>query len=503
MKDFRLNLEHPPLSKLFLSLPLYFSGYKGDYENPFWEKQDQIRFGKNFYFEKNNLKGLNISRFSTIFFTSLFSLILYFFVLRNFGKKEALFSLFFFIFYPDNIAHGCLATTDLFFSFLFFLSFCFFYLFLKNFRIKYLIFTSLFTALCLCTRHTGFFLFPFYFLFLTFYLIKRKISLKKIIIFFMVLFISSCIFIWASYFFKKDIYLGGRFIKGGFLPAGYIEGIRISKDLISQRLSFFLGEIHKEIPKTFFIFSFFLKTPISILILFFLSFFLKIKEKTIIFWVSFLIFFILTIFSSPVASHRYLLFLYPFVFIICSLSAMELLKKKWDRIFLFFLLTFNLISFFRFFPFCLSYTNEFIKRESIPFYFVDSNSDWGQGLVDLKNYCQREKIEKIYLSYFGTSNPSFYGINFIPLPSYHQELYWKEIYPREIFIKKGEKVGISITNLSGLYQPVYFGEIVDLKKPEKIIGGSIYIYTSKKDARFEFQENSPLRWKIPEGNMLK
>ncbi|MEJ5167418.1 MAG: phospholipid carrier-dependent glycosyltransferase, partial [Thermoanaerobaculia bacterium] len=110
--DFRLNLEHPPLSKYLMALPLFISGYKNDYETQAWQKGDQIRFGARFYFNNGNLIALNISRFSTIFITLSLSILLYLFVLKNFGKTEALLSLFFFVFYPDNIAQGSLATTD-------------------------------------------------------------------------------------------------------------------------------------------------------------------------------------------------------------------------------------------------------------------------------------------------------------------------------------------------------------------------------------------------------
>lgn len=487
--DFRLNLEHPPLSKYLMALPLFISGYNNDYEIQAWQKGDQIRFGARFYFDNGNLIALNISRFCTIFITLSLSILLYLFVLKNFGKTEALLSLFFFIFYPDNIAHGSLATTDMYFSFFFFLSFYFFFNFIKSLDFKNGIFCCFFSSLTLITRYIGFLLFPLYFIFLIYLFFKKKISFKRVFLFFLLSLFFAYFFIWFAYHFKGKVYLQGSTVNSKFLPAGYIEGFKISKNLLSKRLSFFLGEIHNKNPKEFFLISFLLKTPISVLILLLLSFFLKINKKTLIFWIAFIVLFISISIISPSANHRYLLFLYPFIFIICALNGKELMKKRWDKIFLYFLIAFNFYSLFRFFPYNLSYVNEFIKRVNTPFYFVDSNVDWGQGLVALKNYCQKKKIEKIYLSYFGTANPKYYGINFLPLPSYPHELYWPEFYTKEIFISKGEKVAISVTNISGLYQPLYsayFGEIVDLKKPEDIIGGSIYIYTSLKDAKFEF-----------------
>lgn len=495
-RDFRLNIEHPPLGKYFLSIPLYILGFKGDYESNFFKNQDQIRFGKSFYFEKGNLKALNISRFVTIFITIIFSISIYFFVLKIFGKREAIFSLFFFIFFPDTIAYGSLATTDMFFSFFFFLSICFFYFFLQDLKNKYLFLTAIFTSLAILTRHQGLFLFPFYFLILFFYLLKRKISFKNILIFSLILIIFSYSFIWIFYFFKNSVFLAGVEKKSYFLPSAYINSIFISKDLISKRLSYFLGEIQKKNSKIFYLFSFFLKTPISIIVLLFLSPFFKIFKKTKFFFFSFFFFFIISTIISPTSSHRYILFIYPILFIISSIVSVNLLNKKWDKIFLFFLISFNVYSFFRFFPYNISYINEFVKKNNAYFYFVDSNLDWGQGLVALKEYIEREKINEIYLSYFGTANPKSYGINFKPLPSYYQELYYPENYPKEIFVEKGKLLAISMTNLVVFYQPVYFKDTVEIKKPEKIIGGSIFIFKSKKEIIFEFQEGSPIHWKM-------
>jgi hypothetical protein len=50
---------------------------------------------------------------------------------------------------------------------------------------------------------------------------------------------------------------------------------------------------------------------------------------------------------------------------------------------------------------------------------VDSSLDWGQDLPGLKKWLdQQEENGPVYLSYFGTASPGYYGINAIWLPSY-------------------------------------------------------------------------------------
>lgn len=501
-KDFRINVEHPPVFKYIISFPIYVLGYKNDYNIRSWAGQNQIGLGRNFYFERENLKSLNISRFSTNIATIFLSILLYIFVLKNFGKTEAFFSLIFFIFYPDTVAQGSLTTNDMYFSLFFFLSFISFYNYLKYKEKKFIYFTAISTSLSLLTKHTGLLIFPLYFITLIYFLFKKKIKILDIIKFFSILFLTAYFFIWVSYLFQNKVLIYGKESSSLILPAPYLESLNVTKNLISKRLSYFLGEVYVGSSNLFYPLSFLLKTPISLLILVFISFSPIIFKKTMVFWLVFLYFFILSSISGLGFSHRYLLFIYPYVFIICGMVAKELSKRIWDKIFLIILIGFNIFSFFKAFPYPLSYVNEFIKKENAIFYFVDSNLDWGQGLIALKNYCKKENIDNIYLSYFGTASPKKYGIEFIPLPSYYQELYYNEFYPGEIKVKKGSFLAISATNLVGLYQPNYFNKIIDLSNPKKIIAGCIFIFKSNGDYVFKKDEKLNV-WNLEEIFVLK
>jgi len=48
-------------------------------------------------------------------------------------------------------------------------------------------------------------------------------------------------------------------------------------------------------------------------------------------------------------------------------------------------------------------------------YLLDSNLDWGQDFLTLRDYMQKENIDKVSLAYFGRVDPAIYGINYIPL----------------------------------------------------------------------------------------
>jgi len=44
----------------------------------------------------------------------------------------------------------------------------------------------------------------------------------------------------------------------------------------------------------------------------------------------------------------------------------------------------------------------------------DSNVDWGQGLIELRDELHRRGIERVTLAYHGTTDPAVYGIDYVP-----------------------------------------------------------------------------------------
>ncbi|UCF79912.1 MAG: hypothetical protein JSW03_07905 [Candidatus Eiseniibacteriota bacterium] len=56
-------------------------------------------------------------------------------------------------------------------------------------------------------------------------------------------------------------------------------------------------------------------------------------------------------------------------------------------------------------------------------WLVDSNLDWGQDLKGLKTYVENERVDHLKLLYFGTAEPSYYGIQFEPLTLRDLELW--------------------------------------------------------------------------------
>ncbi len=103
----------------------------------------------------------------------------------------------------------------------------------------------------------------------------------------------------------------------------------------------------------------------------------------------------------------------------------------------------------------------------------DSNFDWGQSLIDLKAWMDRNRVPALALGYFGTVDPGVYGIKYSPLFDPRDEPY----------------VGISSYFLVGLAHrmptPQGRSQFIDVpfhrelaqRHPVATVGYTIFIYT--------------------------
>jgi hypothetical protein len=70
-------------------------------------------------------------------------------------------------------------------------------------------------------------------------------------------------------------------------------------------------------------------------------------------------------------------------------------------------------------PYYLAYFNETVGGpDKGKAFLVVSDLDWGQDLVGLQQYVQQHDLDTLYLSYFGTTPPEFYGLHYRPLPAW-------------------------------------------------------------------------------------
>jgi hypothetical protein len=135
----------------------------------------------------------------------------------------------------------------------------------------------------------------------------------------------------------------------------------------------------------------------------------------------------------------------------------------------------------RYSPHDLAYFNELVGGPAHGSeWLVDSNLDWGQDLIALRDTLHRAGVEQVYLSYFGLALPEWYGIRDQALPSPHHMQPPGEPVPAD---QRPAWLAISLTDLRG----AYFGdanryEWLRTRTPIKTCGFSIAVYDITTDA---------------------
>jgi 4-amino-4-deoxy-L-arabinose transferase-like glycosyltransferase len=101
---------------------------------------------------------------------------------------------------------------------------------------------------------------------------------------------------------------------------------------------------------------------------------------------------------------------------------------------------------------------------------LDSSLDWGQGLIELRDFMHRNDIPVVYLSYFGSALPEGYGIRYVPLQS---TITLPSQPPTDV---EPEWYAVSATNLHGMYLQGDPFAMLRAVKPDAVLAHSIYMY---------------------------
>jgi hypothetical protein len=173
-----------------------------------------------------------------------------------------------------------------------------------------------------------------------------------------------------------------------------------------------------------------------------------------------------SVFSSIDIGYRNLLPLLPLICVFAS-QVVGYVKASWQKVVLVAALLWLMVGTVRLSPHYLAFFNELVGGPTNGYrYLVDSNLDWGQDLKNLTSYMEAAGIEELHLSYFGVSDPSYYGLRALPMPT--------EPPPSE---QPPSYYAISATSLQGVYgsssgQPHWLAQFT----PMDSVGYSILIY---------------------------
>ncbi len=209
-----------------------------------------------------------------------------------------------------------------------------------------------------------------------------------------------------------------------FLPAGeFFEGLReVAFSNKHGRPAWFLGNIYPTGGiKSYYPAAIVLKWPTILLALFLASLLMGVRRvcrypgdllAMCTFAVVFLFF---AIQSKYDIGERHILPLYPFALLIAGAIWERVKARRAAMIVLLVLLALNAADALRAAPDYLTYFNILVKPANSWRYLTDSNLDWGQGLIALRDYELKHPDENLRMAYFGSVNPALYGVKALPL----------------------------------------------------------------------------------------
>ncbi|MEZ6189059.1 MAG: glycosyltransferase family 39 protein [Planctomycetota bacterium] len=126
-------------------------------------------------------------------------------------------------------------------------------------------------------------------------------------------------------------------------------------------------------------------------------------------------------------------------------------------------------------PHFLGYMNALVPVERRHEVLVESSLDWGQGLIELRDYLEEAGYPGCHLAYFGSCAPASYGLRYRPLPGFLQ------IPPLDDPPTGPLPVAISATVLVGLYLPGDPYAAYRQEEPLAVLaGGSLLVYAPRE-----------------------
>ena len=435
---------HPPLSYYLNSIPLLFV----EEDKRLWQydvKERGLDFlGAVDYYRGQELLSspqnagdrlLIASRCMTLLTALLLGFYVYRFSSDLFGERSGIFSLFLFAFCPNMLAYSGIMVPDMPVTVFLFITVYYFWKCLRQENQKCLLPAGVFLGLALLSKFTAMLLLPVFVVLTAAHMYTTKKNRFSAL--FMVLGLGMLLF-WAGYMFDFTPFLQGN-------------QYRIAQQKTGQA-AFLLGNYSNHGWWYFYPVVLLLKTPLPILLLSGMALILLLRKNIcermdiLFLLLPAAVVFVFFCISGYAVGIRYLLPVYPFMFVAVGslMSYGDKFKLPIAAASLWYLFSSLNVA-----PHYLAYFNEVAGGPANGIkYLADSNLDWGQDLKGLKHFMDQNAIDKVSLSYFGADTPSRYGINYDWLPSHY--LYNNEPLKPPV-IDRNQLIAVSVTNLQGVY----------------------------------------------------
>jgi hypothetical protein len=455
--DYRLQPENGNLPQRWVAIPAVLSGAKfPDLDQEYWRTSDAWVMGHEFFYEtgEDHFPRLMAARAMTALFGVALGALVFLWSRRLFGTPGALVSLTFFAFSPTLLAHGGLATSDVCMALFMLASVGAYWRHLGRPGAAGFALSAVVLGLACVAKFSAPLLGPMLLICGLVRLAARRGELWRVLRSTAGHVLVAFAVIWAFYGFRysafspavpaadrfiaawSDLYarIGstGRLIHvladHHVLPEAFLYGASYVADTSSQRGAFLNGEYSVFGWKSFFLWTFALKSTIPFMVAAALGIWVAVRSRIVAgadrarhlerllpytpLAALFLVYWAVSIRSHLNIGHRHLIPTYPVLFILVGSLGTWLARPLRPRaLLLAALLAWHAGESLWIYPNYLAYFNELEGGPSKGYlHLVDSSLDWGQDLPGLKAWLDANlhKGEEAYLSYFGTGEPRYY-----------------------------------------------------------------------------------------------
>jgi hypothetical protein len=425
---------------------------------------------------------------------------------------------------PNIIAHSTIVHTDMAFAALFFAGTYFLQKTLAVKRWQFGLFTCLSFALAAVTKFAAAAIFLTWGLLGVIYVIggstrrasapaveSRSSRLALVAVLLVGSLVAAYMVIWAAYGFRYNAIPDGvvslpmsqvlgadappllktlvDFAAGNLLfPEAWLYGQLYTITNI-HRAAYLFGAISRDGFGLYFPVALLVKTPVPMLILAALAiggfFYLRRHKKIqwLALWTPIVVYLAIAMSSRMNIGLRHVLPLVPFLCVVAGATAARLWQsgEAWKKAVILLLACWSLGNVFAVHPHYLAYFNELAGGAANGHkVLIDSNLDWGQDLKALKPWMDGQGVRKIWLLYFGTAEPAYYGIDAVRVPGAVLPPRLNPPQTREV----PTKLAISANYFYGaeIYatpQEREFLKAAKLTEPIATIGNSILIFDLK------------------------
>lgn len=426
--DFSLVIDHPRLPQYLYGLPVYLSHVTYPPEGVLTHD-----WMPRYYYARTLLWGMGnpaerlvmVTRLVAVAFGAATVAATFLFARRHMAAWTALFAAALVAFLPDVLAHSGVAYNDIPLTFGFLVTLYAFDAAARRPAPARVAFAALACALTVCVKYSGLILGPILLALVALEALSGRWqdrAWRRAVT------IAIPVFLATMYATIALVYLGD------WTLGGFVSGFRESLHATVGRTANLLGERYVGGRWYFFPVAFLLKTPAALHVLVLLALvggWGALRGKRWRQWIAHgarapavgIVFFLAGLVTSSMnIGFRHAM---PMLPLICILAAQGI-EPLWERgrpalrYALGLVFAAYVASSSMHYPYYLAYLSEYVAGRPLYLTLVDSSTDWGEGLVALRQFMQERGVESVALGYFGSAPPDGYGIRYYPLPSYYQ-----------------------------------------------------------------------------------